>query len=78
MDLLAAIEPKAVLFLGKCGGLRRRCDIIIYKNEKPWMIVECKEMNELLNDKVIFDGRNLFEVKQIRERGYHYISIGRN
>jgi AMP nucleosidase len=23
MDLLAAIEPKAVLFLGKCGGLKR-------------------------------------------------------
>src|SRR5689334_21132813 len=24
MDLLAAIEPKAVLFLGKCGGLKKR------------------------------------------------------
>jgi AMP nucleosidase len=23
MDLLAAVEPKAVLFLGKCGGLKR-------------------------------------------------------
>lgn len=27
MDLLSAIEPKAVLFLGKCGGLKRRHDI---------------------------------------------------
>ncbi|HEV8286327.1 MAG TPA: AMP nucleosidase [Chitinophagaceae bacterium] len=24
MDLLSAVEPKAVLFLGKCGGLKRR------------------------------------------------------
>jgi AMP nucleosidase len=24
MDLLAAIQPKAVLFLGKCGGLKKR------------------------------------------------------
>jgi AMP nucleosidase len=24
MDLLSAIEPKAVLFLGKCGGLKKR------------------------------------------------------
>jgi len=24
MDLLSAIEPKAVLFLGKCGGLKRK------------------------------------------------------
>ena len=24
MDLLSAITPKAVLFLGKCGGLKRK------------------------------------------------------
>ena len=24
MDLLGAIKPKAVLFLGKCGGLKRK------------------------------------------------------
>ena len=45
---LIAVEKEIAL-----GELRRRCDIIIYKNEKPWMIVECKEMNELLNDKVV-------------------------
>jgi AMP nucleosidase len=27
MDLLSAIEPKAVLFLGKCGGLKRKNQI---------------------------------------------------
>ena len=35
-------------------------------------------MNDKLHNKVIFDGRNLFEVKQIREKGYHYESVGRN
>lgn len=30
-----------------------------------------------LKNKVIFDGRNLFEVKQMRELGYYYESIGR-
>ncbi len=29
----------------KLGELRKRCDIIVYKNDLPWMIVECKEMN---------------------------------
>src|SRR5438045_9544084 len=24
MDLLSAVKPKAVLFLGKCGGLKKR------------------------------------------------------
>src|SRR5258708_28362496 len=31
MDLLSAIAPKAVLFLGKCGGLERKkliCDLL--------------------------------------------------
>jgi len=27
MDLLSAIQPKAVLFLGKCGGLKRKNQI---------------------------------------------------
>src|SRR5205814_8675934 len=27
MDLLSAIAPKAVLFLGKCGGLKRKSQI---------------------------------------------------
>ena len=27
MDLLSAINPKAVLFLGKCGGLKKRINI---------------------------------------------------
>ncbi|HUH33312.1 MAG TPA: hypothetical protein VLZ28_05115, partial [Daejeonella sp.] len=27
MDLLSAIKPKAVLFLGKCGGLKRKNNI---------------------------------------------------
>jgi len=27
MDLLVAVEPRAVLFLGKCGGLKRKNDI---------------------------------------------------
>lgn len=35
-------------------------------------IIEAK-----LKNKVIFDGRNLFEVKHMKELGYHYESIGR-
>jgi AMP nucleosidase len=27
MDLLSAIEPKAVLFLGKCGGLKKKSQV---------------------------------------------------
>ena len=34
-------------------------------------------MEKLLKAKVLFDGRNLFDSKQMREQGYHYESIGR-
>lgn len=37
----------------KLHDLRKRCDIIVYKDDKPWMIVECKEMNETLNEAVL-------------------------
>ena len=30
-----------------------------------------------LKSKAIFDGRNVFDAKQIRELGFHYVSIGR-
>lgn len=43
---LLAIEKEI-----KLGELKKRCDIIIYKNAAPWMIVECKEPDIILDDK---------------------------
>tara|TARA_B100001109_G_C18862995_1_gene475101 strand:- start:4328 stop:5641 length:1314 start_codon:yes stop_codon:yes gene_type:complete len=37
-----------------------------------------KKLNEKLSQKLIFDGRNLYDLKQMEEEGYTYISIGRN
>ncbi len=34
-------------------------------------------MEQLLKERVMFDGRNLFDAAQIREAGYYYVSIGR-
>jgi UDPglucose 6-dehydrogenase len=34
-------------------------------------------IGETLQQKIIFDGRNLFDVKQMKALGYHYESIGR-
>jgi hypothetical protein len=45
---LIAVEREILL-----GDLRKRCDIVVFKNAKPWMIIECKEMNAELNEAVI-------------------------
>jgi UDPglucose 6-dehydrogenase len=37
-----------------------------------------KRVSELLKDKVVFDGRNLFDLEEMNEKGYFYASIGRN
>ena len=31
----------------------------------------------LLKNKVIFDGRNLFDLAKMEELGFHYVSVGR-
>ena len=44
--------PRSLLSIEKLiklGELRKRCDIVVYKEDRPWMIVECKEMNTGLN-----------------------------
>ena len=37
----------------KLGDLKKRCDIVVYREDKPWMIVECKEQGVALNNAVI-------------------------
>lgn len=48
--------PKSLLSVEKqivVGGRKRRYDLVVYKNDEPWMIVECKEENEPLNQHVL-------------------------
>lgn len=35
------------------------------------------KITSMLKNKAIFDGRNLFDLKQLEDLGYHYVSIGR-
>ena len=37
----------------KVGELKKRYDIVVYKNNLPWMIVECKKSNVTINTAVI-------------------------
>ena len=46
---LIAVEKEVML-----GELKKRCDIVVYdRNSLPWMIIECKEMNSILDHKVV-------------------------
>ena len=45
---LIAIEKEI-----KLGELKKRFDILVYKDSKPWLMVECKEMNVPINESVL-------------------------
>ena len=45
---LLAVEKEVQL-----ADVKKRCDIVVYRNSLPWMIVECKEMNVSLDEKVL-------------------------
>ncbi len=45
---LIAVEKEILL-----GDLKRRFDIVVYKNDVPLMIIECKAMNVPLDKKVL-------------------------
>ena len=54
--LHTAKYPAALFSIEKeirLGELRKRCDIIIYHNASPWMIIECKEPTVVLNESTL-------------------------
>ena len=54
--LLQLNYPKALIAIEKVivlNDTRKRFDIVVYKNDTPWMLVECKEMTIPLTQKVL-------------------------
>ncbi|MBK7762296.1 MAG: type I restriction enzyme HsdR N-terminal domain-containing protein [Bacteroidetes bacterium] len=37
----------------RVGTKKRRYDMVVYKHDKPWMIIECKSEDQVLNEKVL-------------------------
>jgi UDPglucose 6-dehydrogenase len=52
--------------------------LIIATEWSEFRTPDFEHMEQILaNNKIIFDGRNLFDVAKMKELGYHYESIGR-
>ena len=53
-------------------------DILVIATEwSEFRTPDFEKIISLLKNKVIFDGRNLFDLKQMEEMGFHYVSVGR-
>ncbi len=51
--------------------------LIIATEWSEFRTPDFERMDKEIKNKIIFDGRNLFEVSKMKELGYHYESIGR-
>ena len=65
---LIAIEKEI-----KLGELAKRFDIVVYRDEKPWMIIECKEAKVALNAKTM---EQILQYQQVLTAQYLFISNG--
>ena len=59
------------------GALLEADALMIMTEWQVFRSPDFEVMNKLLKNKVIFDGRNLFELNTMKELGYAYYSIGR-
>ncbi|MGV3600057.1 MAG: UDP-glucose dehydrogenase family protein [Dyadobacter fermentans] len=51
--------------------------LMIFTEWPQFRTPDFAKMGKLLKDKVVFDGRNLYELDQMRDHGFTYYSIGR-
>lgn len=59
------------------GALLEADALLIFTEWPVFRTPDFEVVSKLLKNKVIFDGRNLFELEQMQELGYQYYSIGR-
>ncbi len=72
-----AIGDKIKYAENQYGALDNSDALIIATEWSEFRTPDFEMINTRLKNKVIFDGRNLFDVNYISELGYHYESIGR-
>lgn len=86
---VAAFDPEAmsnvkqllgntVTFVeGQYDALKDADALVIATEWSEFRTPDFNKITSLLKNKAIFDGRNLFDLKQMEDCGYHYVSIGR-
>ena len=72
------VGDKIVFVENQYDALDNADALIIATEWSEFRTPDFEVIDKKLKNKAIFDGRNVFEVKQMKEMGYHYESIGRS
>jgi len=78
MDNVKQIFGNAIVFADNQYAALKEADALIIATEwSEFRTPDFSKIENELSSKAIFDGRNVFDVQQMKELGYHYESIGR-
>lgn len=77
MDNVRAIAGEKISFNGQYQAIEDADALVIATEWSEFRTPDFERMNKLMKGKVIFDGRNIFDVEQMKELGFHYESVGR-
>jgi UDPglucose 6-dehydrogenase len=72
-----AIGDKIEYVKGQYDALKDADALIIATEWSEFRTPDFDKIVSLLKNKAIFDGRNLFELEHMKERGFYYVSVGR-
>jgi len=87
--IVSAYDPEAMnnvkaIYADKIGFAERQYDalvdadaLVIATEWSEFRTPDFNNMVSLLKNKVIFDGRNLFDLNKMEELGFYYVSVGR-
>jgi UDPglucose 6-dehydrogenase len=79
MSNVQAIMADKASFCGSSYEALEGADFLVIATEWPeFRTPDFSKIQTLLKDKVIFDGRNLFELDTVKKHGFTYYSIGRS
>ncbi len=78
MSNVKEIVGDSVTFVNNQYDALKGCDALLIATEwKAFRNPDFDKMKDLLNEPVIFDGRNIYELNQMKNLGFYYNSIGR-
>jgi len=78
MPNVKEIVGDSVTFVENQYDALKGCDALLIATEwQTFRNPDFEKMKDLLNEPVIFDGRNIYELNQMKNLGFYYNSIGR-
>jgi UDPglucose 6-dehydrogenase len=77
MDNVKRLIPEITYCHTAYAALDDADALMIFTEWPQFRTPDFEKMGKLLKEKVIFDGRNLYELDQMRDNGFTYYSIGR-